>query len=123
MLKFKTTILSLGFAALAASQVFANVDETNVELDTDFATTREEIAVIQVLGESCPQIIGKNKNFDAGYQRILEDLLPGVSDPVNALKAYSEEADFQELVKQARASFAKESAEDNRAVCLDVIDW
>lgn len=123
MFKLKSTFLTLSLAALVSTQLFANTENENVDLTSDTATTLEEIAAIQVLAEICPKIIGDNKNFDAGYQRILTDLLPGVSDPVNAVKAYASEPEFQTLMQQAREDAGRATAENNREVCLDVIDW
>lgn len=123
MMKFAKSLVSLSLLAALTSANLAYAQDENVEVSSDIGTTREEIAAIQVLSEICPQIIGKNKNFDDGYQRILKDLLPGISDPVAAVKAYSQETDFQAMIKQAREDAAKASAEDNRQVCLDVIDW
>ena len=121
MPKLLKTILTLSLPVLMLSPALAQ--DENVEVSPDSGTTREEIAAIHVLSEICPQIIGKNKNFDAGYNRVLKDLLPGISDPVAAVKAYSQESDFQPLIKQAREEAARASSEDNRQVCLDVIDW
>lgn len=123
MIKLSKSFLALGLSMMVATGAFANQQEENVEVSNDTGTTREEVAAIQVLSEICPQIIGQNKNFDAGYQRILKDLLPGISDPVAAVKAYSQDAEFQAMMKQAREDAARASAEDNRQVCLDVIDW
>lgn len=121
-LKLFKTLTTLSLITAIALPAFANESE-NVEVSPDSGTTREEIAAIHVLGEICPQIIGQNKNFDAGYGRILNDLLPGISDPVAAVKAYSQEPEFEGLIKQAREDAARASAEDNRQICLEVIDW
>ena len=120
MTKLFKTLSTLTLATLMATSAFAS---DNVEISPDAGTTREEIAAIHVLSEICPQIIGKNKNFDAGLKRVLTDLLPGVSDPVAAVKAYSQEAEFQGLIKQAREDASGATTEENREVCLGVIDW
>ena len=111
----------VSLATVMAMPTFA--EDENVEVSPEAGTTREEIAAMHVLSEICPQIIGQNKNFDAGYLRVLNDLLPGISDPVAAVKAYSQDPEFQPAIQQAREDAARATAENNRQVCLDVIDW
>lgn len=123
----KSTVIALMFSGLSATAMAQSTapaqDKDNIEITPAIQTTKEEIAVVQVLSEICPDIIGKNDNFDQGYKRVLTDLLPGISDPVLAVQALSEESDYQPVLKQARQDAAKASREENRAVCLDVINW
>ncbi len=111
------------FTVSAFAQNEKSSTDENVEISSQLQTTKEEIAAIQVLSEICPDIIGKNKNFDSGYQRILTDFLPGISNPVLAVQALSEEEDYQVILKQARQDAANASREENREVCLGVIEW
>ena len=119
--KLFKTLTAISLSTLMAMPVFAQ--DENVEISPETGTTREEIAAMHVLSEICPQIIGQNKNFDAGYIRVLNDLLPGISDPVAAVKAYSKDPEFQPAIQQAREDAARATSEDNRQVCLDVIEW
>ena len=114
-------ITTLALATMITLPAFAA--EENVEVSPEAGTTREEIAAMHVLSEICPQIIGNNKNFNDRYVRVLKDLLPGISDPVAAVKAYSQDPEFQPAIAQAREDAARATAENNRQVCLDVIDW
>lgn len=116
--------LSIGSSfAQPATPKQASGDTEAIEISPQLQTSKEEIAAIQVLSEICPQIIGQNKNFDAGYDRLLADYLKGISNPKLALQALSQEPDYQVILKQARDDAAKASREDNREVCRGVIDW
>ncbi len=116
-----TSISITGFAKTVAQDNV--IDDEGIEVSSSMQSTREEIAAIQVLSEICPKIIGKNKNFDSGYQRLLKDFMPGFENPSLAVRALNEEDDYQTILKQAREDAAKASQEDNREICLGVIDW
>ncbi len=125
MVTLSTTLLTFSsFSAFAeADKKFADKTENNIEITPQIQTTKEEVAVVHVLSEICPDIIGKNENFNKGYERMLTDLLPGISDPVLAVEALSEEGDYQEVLSQARQNASKHSREDNREVCLEMVQW
>ncbi|MCJ8146783.1 hypothetical protein MKI79_07700 [Acinetobacter sp. A3.8] len=123
--------LSATLLTLSSFSVFAEADksksaekaENNIEITPAIQTTKEEVAVVHVLSEICPDIIGKNQNFNKGYERMLTEMLPGISDPVLAVEALSEEGDYQEVLSQARQNASKYSREDNREVCLEMVQW
>ncbi len=125
MITLSTTLLTFSsFSAFAeADKKSADKAENNIEITPAIQTTKEEVAVVHVLSEICPEIIGKNQNFDKGYERMLTELLPGISDPVLAVEALSEEGDYQEVLAEARQNASKHSREDNREVCLEMVQW
>lgn len=125
MVTLSTTLLTFSsFSAFAESdKKSADKAENNIEITPAIQTTKEEVAVVHVLSEICPDIIGKNENFNKGYERMLTDLLPGISDPVLAVEALSEEGDYQEVLAEARQNASKHSREDNREVCLEMVQW
>lgn len=119
-----TTISLSTYADDSATKTPAQAkSENNIEITPAIQTTKEEVAVVHVLSEICPKIIGKNQNFDKGYERMLTELLPGISDPVLAVEALSEEGDYQEVLAEARQNASKHSREDNREVCLEMVQW
>lgn len=119
-----TTISLSTYADDSATKTAAQAkSENNIEITPAIQTTKEEVAVVHVLSEICPEIIGKNQNFDKGYERILTELLPGISDPVLAVETLSEEGDYQEILAEARQNASKHSREDNREVCLEMVQW
>ena len=87
-----------------------------IEVSPTQQSSMQEVAAIQVLSEICPQIIGKNKNFDTGYHLLLSDFLPGFKDPELALQALNENDDYQTALKQARDDAAHATRENNREV-------
>lgn len=113
--------LTLGVLLLASSSLFAQNPKQGVDL-SGHSTSLQEVAAIQVIGETCPNLIGKNPNFNQGYDLLLAEFLP-VSDPKQALRLLNQEKKYQIALKEARSDMAKATREYNREVCLGVIEW
>lgn len=101
----------------------AESKDSKVELKDNLPVTEEEVATVNVLGEICPKILGKNPNFDKGYRLALADMLPGVTDPVLAIRALQDDPNYQKVLKDARNEAAKATVEDNREVCLELTQY
>lgn len=100
-----------------------NTVDSKVEFKNNLPITQEEIATVNVLSEICPKILGKNPNFDAGYRRLLGDLLPDFQDPVTALRALQDDQEYQQKLNEARQQAKNAPVDDNREVCLDVVQY
>jgi hypothetical protein len=107
---------ALSFAASTNSS-----EKTNLEQSSQGSLV--EIANIQVFKEICPELVGANKNLSHGLSQILSSYLPGFDDPQLALDALNQEDYYQPILKQARQEVAQASQEDNRQVCLSIINW
>lgn len=124
----KTAVLA---ALCTASMTAANAAPAShsagkgdkVEFKSSLPVTQEEIAAVNVLGEICPKLIGSSKKFDAGYERLLKDLMPNIDQPVLALKALADDAEYQGKLKEARADANRASVQDNREVCQDILNY
>lgn len=118
-----STILLSAVCSIGVAQAAKNSADSKVEFKNNLPVTQEEIAAVNVLSEICPKILGKNPNFDAGYRRLLADLLPDFQDPVTALKALQDDQEYQQKLVDARNDAKKASVEDNREICLDVVQY
>lgn len=115
------TYANVAPASNAASHTASKGDK--VEFKSSLPVTQEEIAAVDVLGEICPKLIGNNKKFDAGYERLLKDLMPNIDQPVLALKALADDAEYQGKLKEAREDANRASVQDNREVCQDILNY
>ncbi len=118
-----TTLLLSAACSTGVAQAAKNSADSKVEFQNNLPVTQEEIAAVNVLSEICPKILGKNPNFDAGYRRLLADLLPDFQDPVTALRALQDDQEYQQKLVDARNDAKKASVEDNREICLDVVQY
>lgn len=120
-MSFLKKSLGITVLMLASSALFAQNPKQGVDLSGQ-STSLQEIAAIQVIGETCPNLIGKNPNFNQGYDLLLAEFLP-VSDPKQALRLLGQEKAYQTALKEARSDMTKATREYNREVCLGVIEW
>lgn len=112
------SLTSIAYAAPAKTDA-----ESRVEFKSSLPVTQEEVAAVDVLGEICPKIIGKNSNFDAGYKRLLSDLLPKVDNPALAIASLKDDSEYQTKLTEARADANRATVKENREVCLDIINY
>ena len=120
--------LNLSFSAHAESTPSVNtaVDPTTqnaVEFKQSLPTTMEEIATVDVLGEICPKILGErmNRQFNQGYQHLINTLLPNIPSPSVAIQSLRSDAEYSKLLETSQAETARYAVAENRAVCLDVL--
>lgn len=110
-------------ASMGVAHAAKNTADSKVEFKSSLPITQEEIAAVNILNEICPKILGRNANFDAGYNRLLSDLLPDIQNPATALKALQDDQDYQQKLAQARQDANKASVDDNREICLEVVQY
>lgn len=121
--RIMATLLVSAVCSIGVAQAAKDAADSKVEFQNNLPITQEEIAAVNVLSEICPKILGKNPNFDAGYRRLLTDLLPDLQDPVTAIRALQDDQEYQQKMAQAREDAKKASVEDNREICLDVVQY
>jgi hypothetical protein len=96
-----------------------------VEFKNALPTTMEELATVDILNEICPKILeaGMLNDFQSGYVRLLNELLPSIDTPVLAVRLLQDDPEYKPLMEQARTDAASVSVEENRQVCLDVVHY
>lgn len=82
--------------------------------------TQQELAVIYVLSETCPSLIGKDLKFNKAYDNLVKAYLSNEANAVDILNKRVHSKDFQEPLEEARAIAKAASDEDNRQICDDV---
>lgn len=121
MMNYCSLLKCISVASCLLTASFAQANNQRLDVSNQH-TSLQEIAAIQVIGETCPNLIGKNPNFNQGYDLLLAEFLP-VSDPKQALRLLNQEKKYQIALKEARSDMAKATREYNREVCLGVIEW
>ena len=112
------SLTSIAYAAPAKTDA-----DSRVEFKSSLPVTQEEVAAVDVLGEICPKIIGKNSNFNAGYKRLLSDLLPNVENPTLAIASLKDDSEYESKLTEARADANRATVKENREVCLDIVNY
>ncbi len=109
--------------AKAAAQNPAGKSQVIVEGTT--STSQEEIATVDVLNEICPNVLGTNntKNFQKGYRGLITSMLPSIKYPVESVAAMHSDPEYMKIYSDARTQALAQKQEDNREVCLDVLNY
>lgn len=119
-------VVGSGSMAQAASQSEAtpNTDKT-IAVTQPLQTTKEEIAVIQVLSEVCPPLLTQQQNqkFRFGYNAYLASMLPDFDQPAVVLQYLADQTDYRKILAETRQQTALFSSEDNRAVCIELANY
>lgn len=97
----------------------------NQEITIDMSqvsTTKNEIAVLQVLSEICPPMLNKNQQagFANAYNVELHNLLPTISNPKQAIQYLSTQADYKQILAETRAWTLQYPVAENKAICVDL---
>lgn len=110
--------------AMIAMPVLANDNETNITIDmSDVVTTKDEVAVLQVLSEICPPMLNKKQqqNFVNAYHIELQRLLP-VSDPKLAMQYLATQQDYKKILHDTREWTLGFSKNENKMLCVELAD-
>lgn len=111
------------FSALSflGTQTFAA--DTNIEVTPIQDITQHELAAIYVLSEICPAMVKDQQQFNAGYNQLVTEYMPGQKDPVQALNQLSKDAKFQPILKEAQQDAKKAGKKKNQAICTELTTY
>ena len=121
---FKKLVLASCATAFAMSATVSAVaaDDTNtIAIDmSELSTTKEEVAVLQVLSEICPPML--SKGFATAYNVELKNLMPTITDPRMAVQYLSTQQDYKQILEETRQWTLGFSNADNKQVCQELAD-
>lgn len=116
-----TTVLAT--TALFTSAIAQAATET-IPVDLAGAnTTKHEIAVLQVLSEVCPPMLGPKKtaSFRRSYNAELRKMLPAsIDNPAAAIQYLSTQQDYKSVLTSMRNWTMGFSHDENLALCNDL---
>lgn len=99
-------------------------NEASIDISSETPSLKEDLAYLQVFSEICPQLIGQNRNFDQAYRHAIAEKLVDSPNSELAMQFLNQDDEtYQALLQHFRQDIATASSEDNRVVCLDMIDW
>src|SRR5690606_9913033 len=111
------------FSALSflGTQTFAA--DTNIEVTPVQDITQHELAAIYVLSEICPAMVKDQNQFNAGYNKLVAEYMPGQKDPVQALNQLSKDSKFQPILKEAQQDAQKARKKKNQVICNELTTY
>ena len=118
--------LSLGLlttAAMTLSMIHAATPDENIEVTPLQKVTQQELAAIYVLSEVCPSLVKDHAKFEQGYAKLLKENMPQVKNPVQSLKALSQEPKFAPILQEAQADAKKAGDAKNLEICQELTTY
>lgn len=120
---FHKTVLVMASSALSLTAVAQDQPATSYSIDiSQLATTKEEIAVLQVLSEICPPMLTKpqQQGFINAYNHELQNLMPSIQEPRLAIQYLSSQQDYKQTLNDTRQWTLSYPKDENKAVCLEL---
>ena len=128
----KNVVKTLGLSFLIAASTFvptvfaadkqSETEKIEVTPMSDEISPRE-LAVIYVLSETCPTLIGKDLKFNKAYDTLVKSYLSNEKNAVEMLSKRMQTKEYKEPLKEARDIAKAASDEDNRQICDDVRNY
>ena len=89
---------------------------------SELSTTKEEVAVLQVLSEICPPMLNKSQQtgFNTAYNVELKKLMPTISDPRLAVQYLSSQQDYKQILNETRQWTLSYPKADNLQLCKEL---
>ncbi len=120
------TKAALAVATLGVSLASVAADDQpadNYSIDiSQLSTTKEEVAVLQVMSEICPPMLNKQQqqSFLKAYNQELQNLMPSISEPRLAIQYLSSQQDYKKILNETRQWTLGYPKDENKAVCLEL---
>lgn len=106
-----------------ATEIKSNPNKQEIMIDmSQVSTTKNEIAVLQVLSEICPPMLNKNQQqgFASAYNVELQRLMPTISNPKQAIQYLSTQADYKQILAETRQWTLQYPTAENKEICIDL---
>lgn len=115
------TLTALTLSAFTLHVYAENVDVT----PKDTQVTQQELAAMYVLSDICPSLIEAKAQgkFEQGYAKLLKENMPQVKNPVQSLKALSQEPKFAPILQEAQADAKKAGDAKNLEICQELTTY
>lgn len=108
---------------LAATAIADDKPVDSIAIDiSQLSTTKEEVAVLQVLSEICPPMLNtqQKQGFINAYNNELKKLMPTVSDPRLAVQYLSTQQDYKQILNETRQWTLSYPKAENKEVCTEL---
>lgn len=108
---------------MTANSIAEDKNSNTIAIDmSELATTKEEVAVLQVLSEICPPMLtqSQQKGFGNAYNAELKKLMPTISDPRLAIQYLSTQQDYKQILNETRQWTLSYPKTENLAVCKEL---
>lgn len=120
---FSKVIMAMGVFGVSLTAMAEDTPKDAYSIDiSQLSTTKEEVAVLQVLSEICPPMLNKQQQqgFVNAYQQELQNLMPSIREPRLAVQYLSSQQDYKQILSDTRQWTLSYPKEQNKEVCLEL---
>ena len=121
--KISQAMIGMLLMGVTVSGIAEDKNGDTIAIDmSDLSTTKEEVAVLQVLSEICPPMLNKSQQtgFNTAYNVELKKLMPTISDPPLAVQYLSSQQDYKQILNETRQWTPSYSKAENLELCKDL---
>ena len=101
--KISQAMIGMLLMGVTVSGIAEDNNGDTIAIDmSELSTTKEEVAVLQVLSEICPPMLNKSQQtgFNTAYNVELKKLMPTISDPRLAVQYLSSQQDYKQILNE-----------------------
>ena len=121
--KISQAMIGMLLMGVTVSGIAEDKNGDTIAIDmSDLSTTKEEVAVLQVLSEICPPMLNKSQQtgFNTAYNVELKKLMPTISDPRLAVQYLSSQQDYKQISNETRQWTLSYPKAENLELCKDL---
>ena len=121
--KISQAMIGMLLMGVTVSGIAEDKNGDTIAIDmSDLSTTKEEVAVLQVLSEICPPMLNKSQQtgFNTAYNVELKKLMPTISDPRLAVQCLSSQQDYKQILNETRQWTLSYPKAENLELCKDL---
>ena len=121
--KISQAMIGMLLMGVTVSGIADDKNGDTIAIDmSDLSTTKEEVAVLQVLSEICPSMLNKSQQtgFNTAYNVELKKLMPTISDPRLAVQYLSSQQDYKQILNETRQWTLSYPKAENLELCKDL---
>ena len=121
--KISQAMIGMLLMGVTVSGIADDKNNDTIAIDmSELSTTKEEVAVLQVLSEICPPMLNKSQQtgFNTAYNVELKKFMPTISDPRLAVQYLSSQQDYKQILNETRQWTLSYPKAENLELCKDL---
>ena len=121
--KISQAMIGMLLMGVTVSGIAEDKNNDTIAIDmSELSTTKEEVAVLQVLSEICPPMLNKSQQtgFNTAYNVELKKLMPTISDTRLAVQYLSNQQDYKQILNETRQWTLSYPKAENLELCKDL---
>lgn len=117
--RFLRQLIALGCGTILSQSLFAS-SESLISVAERDTIIKEDLAAAHVMVEICPTVLGSDFNFAEKMKQVSAPFFADLSDKTMTVEKLLADAEYQEVLAQARLDAEETTVEEKKEVCSDL---